>query len=228
MDVVPKIDNLEMDNITEFYIIPLTESKYIMPKSVHYMQNGKKKVWDCIAEHSDVSILLFNTSRNVFIFVKQFRPAVYLNNVKAREVEWRETVDTDIFPGSLGITLELCAGLIDKPNQTLEEVALAEVLEECGYDIAGEDLHKITRCRNGSGITASEVTIYYAEVTDDQKVGRGGGLAEEGELIEVAEVTVDQARDLICDESVNREAGLLFALQWFFDRVWPLKRKDLI
>lgn len=52
------------------------------------------------------------------------------------------------------------------------------------------------------------------------RVGTGGGLAEEGELIEVVEMDIQQGRKLIYDETVNRPCGLLFGLQWFFDVIW--------
>lgn len=50
-------------------------------------------------------------------------------------------------PVSAGVTYELCAGLVDKPNLTLEEIARQEVLEECGYDVPVTKLRKITSYR---------------------------------------------------------------------------------
>ena len=52
--------------------------------------------------------------------------------------EDRETADGKIdtlkYPGQRGVTLEMCAGIVDK-NAALEEVARMEALEECGYDV---------------------------------------------------------------------------------------------
>jgi UDP-sugar diphosphatase len=64
------------------------------------------------------------------------------------------------------------------------------------------------------------MTLYYAEVTDAMRGGRGGGLVEEGEMIDVVELSVEETRKLIMDESVNRPVGMLFALQWFFMNKW--------
>ncbi len=50
-------------------------------------------------------------------------------------------------PASVGVTYELCAGLVDKPNLSLEEIARQEVLEECGYDVPVTKLRKITSYR---------------------------------------------------------------------------------
>ena len=49
-------------------------------------------------------------------------------------------------PGNLGITLELCAGIVDK-SCDLIEIAKSEVLEECGYDVPLSCLQKITTFR---------------------------------------------------------------------------------
>ena len=43
-----------------------------------------------------------------------------------------DQVDTEKYPGRLGLTLELCAGIVDK-ELSLEETAREEVREECGY-----------------------------------------------------------------------------------------------
>lgn len=46
----------------------------------------------------------------------------------------------------MGLTVEFCAGIVDK-NKSLEEIAAAEVREECGYEIKISDLQKIISCR---------------------------------------------------------------------------------
>ena len=50
-------------------------------------------------------------------------------------------------PASGGVTYELCAGLVDKPDLSLEEIARQEVLEECGYDVPAAKLKRITSYR---------------------------------------------------------------------------------
>lgn len=56
--------------------------------------------------------------------------AVYINRVELDG----DVVDTAKYPGSIGITVELCAGIVDK-DLTLAEVAKEEILEECGYEV---------------------------------------------------------------------------------------------
>lgn len=55
-------------------------------------------------------------------------------------------VDSGQWPGTSGITIELCAGIVDK-DEPLAKIAQAEVLEECGYDVGLEDLKRITSFR---------------------------------------------------------------------------------
>nr|CAD7447616.1 unnamed protein product [Timema bartmani] len=55
-------------------------------------------------------------------------------------------IDTDKYPSKLGITIELCAGIVDK-EIPLEEIASIEVLEECGYDVPASKLETITTFR---------------------------------------------------------------------------------
>ena len=42
-----------------------------------------------------------------------------------------------------GITLELCAGIIDKADKTPREIARMEIFEECGYDVPLEAVEEI-------------------------------------------------------------------------------------
>lgn len=51
-------------------------------------------------------------------------------------------------PASAGVTYELCAGIVDKPDLSLEEIACQEVLEECGYEVPVSKLRRITSYRS--------------------------------------------------------------------------------
>jgi len=44
------------------------------------------------------------------------------------------------------LTIEFCAGIVDK-NKSLEEIAVDEVREECGYEVKVSDMEKIISCR---------------------------------------------------------------------------------
>lgn len=73
-----------------------------------------------------------------------FIAAIYITSVDITlNPEGNSVVDTSKFPGSLGITYELCAGIVDKKT-SLEEIARLEVLEECGYDVPSRSIEKVT------------------------------------------------------------------------------------
>ena len=53
--------------------------------------------------------------------------------------------------GSMGITLELCAGIVDKEGKSLCEIAKEEVEEECGYRVESNQIEFIQRFRASIG-----------------------------------------------------------------------------
>ncbi|XP_069672946.1 uridine diphosphate glucose pyrophosphatase NUDT14-like [Periplaneta americana] len=202
-----------MDNINDVKLTPMGDSNFVKPLRMHYTQNGVEKIWDLIKIHDSVSIIIYNTTRKVLVFVKQFRPAVYFAAVPDQDRELK--IDTNKYPAENGITIELCAGIVDK-NIPLEEVARIEVLEECGYDVPVSNLERIISYRSGIGVCGDIQTVFYAEVTDNMKVGKGGGNLEEGEFIELVEMTVAEAKKYLEKDTVRSPGGFLFALLWFF------------
>ena len=58
--------------------------------------------------------------------------------------------------------------------------------------------------------------MFFAEVTDDMRVSVGGGVAEEGEMIDVVDIPVSEAMKFAMDDNVNKPVGLMFAVLWFF------------
>lgn len=208
-----------MENVTDIYTGPCSpESPYIKPFTIHYQQNGIKKSWDAVNSHDSVSVLVHNTSRNVFVFVRQFRPAVYVSQARKAERLSSDTssyIDTSVVPPCQACTLELCAGIVDK-NVTLEEIARQELLEEVGYDVPVSKLEKIVSSRSSVGVSGSRKTMFYAPVTDSMRVGQGGGNAHEGEFIEVVEMKVDEClHNILHNDTVERSIGVVFSLLWF-------------
>ncbi|CAM1297253.1 NUDT14 (predicted) [Pycnogonum litorale] len=211
-----------MDKITNIQASKCKVSQYIQPVQLDYDQDGRHKVWHLMKVHDSVSVILFNVSRQVLLFVRQFRPAIYYNNAVKMGDDIPESIDTNKYPGSTGITLELCAGIVDK-NLTLAEITKEEIQEECGYDVPVSSLQKITSYRSGVGILGSTQTLFYAEIVDEMKVADGGGNDYEGEFIEVVELTIPEVKKLIYDETLPRPAPLLFALSWFLNEKLPEK-----
>ncbi|XP_046992730.1 uridine diphosphate glucose pyrophosphatase NUDT14-like [Schistocerca americana] len=211
-----------MHNIKDISFEPLVQSNYVKPLRMLYTQNGIRKAWDLLRIHDSVAVLLFNTTRKVFVFVRQFRPAVYFDDIADSDVN--SPVDTDKYPVEKGFTIELCAGIVDK-QKSLEEIAKDELLEECGYEVPLSVLHKISTHRSGIGVTGDRQTLFYAEVTDDMRKGPGGGIIEEGEFIEVIEMTVDEVKQYLASGDVRSPGGFMFALTWYLHNRLPASHK---
>uniref|UniRef100_A0A1B0FCU4 Uridine diphosphate glucose pyrophosphatase NUDT14 n=1 Tax=Glossina morsitans morsitans TaxID=37546 RepID=A0A1B0FCU4_GLOMM len=203
-----------MVKINKIWVGPMpADSAYIKPFRLHYTQNGKEKSWDIVKVHDSVSTIIFNTTRNKLVFVKQFRPAVYHNIVRSSGGDVDRNIDLDKFPITIGITIEMCAGIVDK-SKSSREIAREEILEECGYDVPTERLEEVFSYRSDVGTQGCKQIMYYCEVTDSQKTALGGGT--EDELIDVVEYSVDEAREMVYQKhSINRPPSCLLGILWF-------------
>lgn len=75
--------------------------------------------------------------------------------------------------------------------------------------------------RSGVGVTGSKQTMFYAEVSDDNRVGAGGGEPREGELIEVVKVPLHEAMTFAYDERIPKTMGVIFSFIWFHNNMSP-------
>lgn len=205
----------ETDTISDMKIVPLEKSLYLKPQRAEFQINGKQKYWDFLKVHDSVSILIYNVTRKVVVLVRQFRPAMYLAQItNVQEGSIVKAEDHDV---KKGYSLELCAGIVDRDDH-IEKIAKDEVLEECGYDVPESSLRKIFSFRS-VGITGQRSNLYYVEVTDEQKVSSGGGLKEEGEFIEVVELTIPELNEYINSQDLLSPPAFAAAIQWFLRNV---------
>ncbi|GIU00969.1 NUDIX domain-containing protein [Sulfurovum sp. TSL6] len=182
--------------IKHFKLQPLVNAKFISTAFATYEQEGIQKSWEIVEAHDSVAILLYHKEKRSFVLVRQFRPAVYLNN-------------------DIGMTIELCAGIVDK-ELSLAEIAKEEVEEECGYDIPLQNIERITSFHTSVGFAGSKQTLYFAELDESMKVSEGGGV--DHEQIEVVYLPIEEAKKLLYDESIAKTPGLMFAFMWWFEK----------
>ncbi len=190
-----------MKKIEFLEIVPCEDSAFVKPKSMIYKLNGIQKRWDLVDTFDSVAILLYHKDKDSFVFVKQFRPSIYLKNQN-------------------GYTYELCAGIMDK-DATPAQTAIEEIEEETGYKVKLENLEKISSFYTAVGFAGSKQNLYFATINDTCKVSEGGG--DESEDIEVVYVPRQEIKKFAFDESIVTTSGLKFALMWFLH----VKEKEL-
>jgi len=183
--------------IKNFHLEPLEKANFVKTVLARFEQNGIQKSWEIVESGNSVAILIYHKEKDAFILVKQFRPPVYHRH------------------GGDGMTIELCAGLIDK-ELSLEQIAKEEIEEECGYDVPLNSIERITKTLSSVGTAGNSQVIYYTEVDESMRVSEGGGIHDE--MIEVVELPVKEAKTFMYDETIGKTVGLMFAFMWWFDR----------
>ena len=111
-----------------------------------------------------VAVLLFNRDRRTVVLVEQFKVPALI----ARRRDDHATTD--------GWLVETLAGMVND-GETPEATAVRETLEETGYRIGTPEL--IGRFLVSPGRTSERVFLYFAEVGDRDRVGKGGGIDDE-------------------------------------------------
>jgi ADP-ribose pyrophosphatase len=134
---------------------------------ITYEDEGQTFDREVFVTGNAVAALLYDTQKDKFIFVKQFRPAV----------------NQDM--------LELVAGLLDKDGESLEEAITREIEEEPGYAV--DKLKPITNFYPSPGAFAEKLHVFYAEVS--HKIGAGGGADHENEKIKLVELTKTELQE---------------------------------
>jgi nudix-type nucleoside diphosphatase (YffH/AdpP family) len=107
------------------------------------------------------------------------------------------------------LLIEAAAGLLD--NETPELRIRAEVEEETGYRLGA--ITKIFEAFMSPGAVTEKLHFFVAEYEPSMRVGSGGGLASEGEEIEVLELPIDQALAMIADGRIA-DAKTIMLLQY--------------
>lgn len=148
-----------------------------------------------------VGVLLYNPQDDTVVLVRQFRYPVYAG------------LDPDEREGNgakQAWLLEIVAGVVDE-DQTIREVAHRELLEEAGYKVRGE-LQPIIVIYSSPGHTSERIHLFLGEADQSQRVGKGGGVAAEGEDTQIVVLPFHEAMDMVARGEI-RDAKTIIALQ---------------
>jgi nudix-type nucleoside diphosphatase (YffH/AdpP family) len=119
-------------------------------------------------------ILLYDPARGRVVLIKQFRLPVYLSNGE-------------------GHLIEAVAGKLEGEDPAIRIVM--EVEEEAGFKI--EKPVRLFEAFMSPGSVMEKLTFFIARYRPEDRVSAGGGLADEGEDIQVIEPTLDEALAMI-------------------------------
>jgi GDP-mannose pyrophosphatase NudK len=135
------------------------------------LQTFNREIYDT---GNGVAILLYDPSRSRVILVRQFRMTAFLR-------EGRESL------------IEVCAGRLEGADAATRIVKEAE--EETGIIVRNPC--RLFEAYMSPGTFCEKLTFFTAQYTQEDKTGKGGGLHEEDEDIEILEPTLDEALAMI-------------------------------
>jgi len=136
------------------------------------------------------AILIYNVRRHTVVLTRQFRLPAFVNDHS-------------------GMLIEACAGLLDKDDA--ETCIRKETEEETGYRVA--NVRKIFEAFMSPGSVTEKLHFFVGEYEAGDKVSAGGGLEDDGEDIDVLEMSLDEALALI-DRGEIMDAKTIMLLQY--------------
>lgn len=136
-------------------------------------------------------ILLYNKAQRSVILTEQFRMPTYTNG------------------NPTGMMIEACAGLLDEDDP--EGCIRRETEEETGYRLT--DVRKVYEAYMSPGSVTEILHFFVGEYSNDMKVSEGGGVEGEEENIEVLEMGIDKAMDMIASGEI-KDAKTIMLLQY--------------
>ncbi|SEQ98086.1 nudix-type nucleoside diphosphatase, YffH/AdpP family [Rosenbergiella nectarea] len=137
-----------------------------------------------------VTVFLYNRAQQSIILTRQFRLPLKIQ-------------------GDSGVLIETAAGLLEGEDPITR--IRAEIEEETGYRI--QQVSKIFDAWMSPGAVTEKLHFFIAEYTPHDRINSGGGIFEEGEDIEVLELSFEQAVTMMQQGEIN-DAKTIMLLQY--------------
>lgn len=153
----------------DWYLLKKTTFDFLRRDGV--WQRQSRETYD---RGDGATILLFNRQAQTVILTRQFRFPVFVN-------------------GHDGMLIEAAAGLLD--NASPEARIRAEAEEETGYFV--QNVEKVFEAYMSPGSVTEKLHFFVGEYQADDRINEGGGVAAEGEDLEVLELPLAQALQAI-------------------------------
>lgn len=183
------------DRVKIHSIEVLSDNWYVLRKaSFDYQRNNgewqtqSREVYD---RGNGATILLYNFAQQTVVLTRQFRFPAFINGLES------------------GLLIETAAGLLDQASP--EERIRLEAEEETGYQV--QAIEKVFEAYMSPGSVTEKLYFYVAEYTPKDKLTEGGGIASEGEDIEVLELPFEQALKMMTTGEIQ-DAKTMMLLQY--------------
>jgi nudix-type nucleoside diphosphatase (YffH/AdpP family) len=137
------------------------------------------------------TILLYDAARATVLLIRQFRYPVYVNG----------------HPD--GMLVETAAGLLD--DDSPDDAIRREAAEETGVEVG--ELQHVFDVYMSPGSVTERLHFYAAPYSPETRLTDGGGIAHEGEDIEVVEFPFETALAMISTGEIA-DAKTIMLLQW--------------
>ncbi|WP_053150605.1 GDP-mannose pyrophosphatase NudK [Pseudomonas sp. P97.38] len=166
------------DRVRIKHVEVLSDNWYVLRKTT-YDYLGRDGRWQELTRETydrgnGATILLYSKVKQTVVLTRQFRFPAFVN-------------------GHDDLLIETCAGLLD--NDDPHTCIRKETQEETGYVI--QDVRKVFEAFMSPGSVTERLHFFVGEYFDEDKQHEGGGLEEEGEEIEVLEMSLDQALGMV-------------------------------
>src|ERR1700687_1320978 len=172
----------------------LSDNHYVLKTATFEWRRGNGEWQTQHRESYDrgnaATLLSYNLAQRTVVLVRQFRYPACVN-------------------GYDDLLIEAAAGLLD--NETPEVRIRAEAEEETGYRLG--EIRSVFEAFMSPGAITEKLHFFVAEYQPDMRIGSGGGIPDEGEDIEVLELSIDEALAMIGDRRIV-DAKTIMLLQY--------------
>jgi GDP-mannose pyrophosphatase NudK len=134
-------------------------------------QQRKREIYD---NGNSAAVLPYDPARKTVLLTRQLRLPIYLQD-------------------GIEFSVEVCAGKLD--GEKAETRIVKEMEEELGYRINA--VERLFALYPSPASVAEKIELFTCSYSPADKISNGGGLADEGEDIEVIETTLEQAAAMI-------------------------------
>jgi nudix-type nucleoside diphosphatase (YffH/AdpP family) len=184
-----RVNNLELEVLSDHW--------FVLRKATFDFRHRDGRITREVREAYDrgngVTILLHDPDARTVLLTRQFRLPIFLNG----------------HPD--GMLLETAAGLLDERSEDPEDAIRREAEEESGVRVT--EVRRLFELFMSPGSVTERVTFFAAAYSHRQRVSSGGGNADEGEDIEVVELTLDDAMAMVGRGEID-DGKTVILLQW--------------